>query len=86
MIVTIPFALVVLVLDVPFVLLGSIEDLILYNITLEKLSSSFIVMWMNILNGGGRMVISIVAVLMTVIIYGKIYYLFPITASKERKS
>lgn len=42
-------------LDIPFVLLGSIEDLVLANIDVTLTSHSTLVAWMNFLNGGGRL-------------------------------
>ena len=56
-----PLLLMVEIFDVPLVLLGSIEDLILANIAPD--TSSILVMWMNFMNGGGRLAFSIVAAL-----------------------
>ncbi|MBI3560655.1 MAG: hypothetical protein HY080_02915 [Gammaproteobacteria bacterium] len=42
-------------LDLPFVLIGSIEDLILVNVNTALPADSALVGWMNFLNGGGRM-------------------------------
>ncbi len=57
----IPLLLLVEILDVPMVLLGSIEDLILANVAPD--STSFLVAWMNLMNGGGRLALSIAAAL-----------------------
>jgi hypothetical protein len=51
-------------LDVPLVLLGSIEDLLIANIAPDTFS--FLVAWMNFMNGGGRLALSIVAAFATV--------------------
>ena len=60
----VPLLLLVEMLDVPLVLLGSIEDIILANVA--PTASSFLVGWMNLLNGGGRLALSIVAALLAV--------------------
>jgi hypothetical protein len=60
----VPILLVVEMLDVPLVLLGSIEDLILVNVASS--SATFLVSWMNFLNGGGRLALSIVAALVVI--------------------
>lgn len=62
--IAVPFLLLVEMLDVPLVLLGSIEDLIVANIAPD--STSFLVAWMNFLNGGGRLALSIAAALAAV--------------------
>ena len=60
----VPLLLLVEMLDVPLVLLGSNEDIILANVA--PTASSFLVDWMNFLNGGGRLALSIAAALLTV--------------------
>ena len=57
----VPLLLLVEMLDVPMVLLGSIEDLILANVAPD--TTSFLVGWMNLMNGGGRLALSIAAAL-----------------------
>ncbi len=57
--IALPLLLLVEMLDLPLVLLGSIEDLLLANVA--PTSSSVLVNWMNFLNGGGRLALSIVA-------------------------
>ena len=52
-----PLLLLIEILDVPLVLLGSIDDLILANVAPN--SSSLLVAWMNFMNGGGRLALSI---------------------------
>lgn len=56
-----PFLLLVELLDVPLVLLGSVHDLILANVAPG--TGSLLVDWMNFLNGGGRLALSIAAAL-----------------------
>jgi hypothetical protein len=57
-------------LDVPLVLLGSIEDLLIANIAPDTFS--FLVAWMNFMNGGGRLALPIVGVLL-VVAMGKLW-------------
>ena len=59
--IAVPLLLLVEMLDVPLVLLGSVEDLILANAA--PTSDSFLINWMNFMNGGGRLALSIVAAL-----------------------
>jgi hypothetical protein len=59
--ISLPILLLLEMLDVPLVLLGSIEDVILANIA--NSTSSLLVVWMNFMNGGGRLALSIVAAL-----------------------
>lgn len=60
----VPLLLLVEMLDVPLVLLGSIDDLILANVA--PTAGSFLVSWMNFLNGGGRLALSIAAALVAI--------------------
>jgi hypothetical protein len=60
----VPLLLMVEMLDVPLVLLGSNEDIILANVA--PTASSFLVSWMNFINGGGRLALSIAAALLAV--------------------
>ncbi|MDA8259294.1 MAG: hypothetical protein M0Z99_27260 [Betaproteobacteria bacterium] len=62
--IAVPFLLLVEMLDVPLVLLGSIEDLILANVAPG--TTAFLVVWMDFLNGGGRLALSIAAALAAV--------------------
>jgi hypothetical protein len=57
----VPLLLLVEMLDVPLVLLGSVEDLILANTA--PTANSFLINWMNFMNGGGRLALSIAAAL-----------------------
>lgn len=59
--VAVPLIVLVELLDVPLVLLGSIEDLLLANVA--PTAGSLLVSWMNFLNGGGRLALSIAAAL-----------------------
>ena len=52
-----PFLLLVEMLDIPLVLLGSVQDLIMANIAPG--TGSFVVDWMNFMNGGGRLAFSL---------------------------
>jgi hypothetical protein len=61
LLISLPILLLLEMLDVPLVLLGSIEDVILANIA--NSTSSLLVVWMNFMNGGGRPALSIVAAL-----------------------
>lgn len=60
-----PLLLVVELLDVPLVLLGSVQDLMMANFPSGDFS--FLVGWMNFLNGGGRPALSIFAAMMAVV-------------------
>ncbi len=51
-------------LDIPFVLLGSIEDLVLVNVDPSLPARSGLVTWMHFLNGGGRIGLCLFAVVM----------------------
>jgi len=62
--IALPFLLLVEMLDVPLVLLGSIDDLILANVAPG--TSSFLVVWMYFMNGGGRLALSVAAALAAV--------------------
>jgi hypothetical protein len=60
-----PFLLLVELLDIPLILLGSAQDLLMANFPSENFS--FMVGWMNFLNGGGRPALSLFAVMMAVV-------------------
>ena len=59
LIVALPIMVVILMLDVPLVLLGSLEDLVLANFYPEILTHSVSIMAMNSLNGGGRLLLGV---------------------------
>jgi hypothetical protein len=48
-------------LDVPLVLLGSAHDLLYANIAVSGATPSWVVTWMNAMNGGGRLALSVAA-------------------------
>ncbi len=58
--VSLPFLMVMESIDVPLVLLGALEDLILYNLDPKAPDSSLLVNWMNIMNRGGRLALGLV--------------------------
>ncbi len=62
--IAVPLLLLVEMLDVPLVLLGCIEDLLLANFAPD--TTSFLVAWMNFMNGGGRLALSIAAAIAAV--------------------
>jgi hypothetical protein len=47
------------VIDVPFVLVGTIEQLLLQNFAPEKIQESALITWMDVLNNGGRLTLPI---------------------------
>ncbi len=57
--------LLVEMIDVPLVLLGSVQDLMMANFPSDDFS--FLAGWMNFLNGGGRPALSIFAAMMAVV-------------------
>jgi len=63
-----PFLVAVELLDVPLVLLGSLQDLVLSNSAPDALRFAPLVNWMNLLNGGGRIALSVVAALLAIVI------------------
>lgn len=58
-----PMLMLVEYADIPFVLTGSIEDIILYSVDPALTRSSSLVNWMHFLNGGGRIGLSVSAAL-----------------------
>jgi hypothetical protein len=62
-----PLLLLAVMLDVPLVLIGSVDDLIHAN--LAPGSSTFFMAWMNFMNGGGRHAIAVAAALCCVALY-----------------
>lgn len=62
----VPAAVAVLMVDVPFVLVGALEDLVLANVASSQVSPSPWVIWMNFLNGGGRLAIGLGAALLVI--------------------
>lgn len=60
-----PFLLLVELVDIPTILLGSAQDLMMANFPSDD--GSFMVGWMNFLNGGGRPALSLFAAMMAVV-------------------
>lgn len=59
--------LLVEALDVPFVLYGGVQDLVLSNLASSQVGSAPSVAWMHFLNGGGRQALSIGVALLAVL-------------------
>jgi len=57
----VPALLMVESLDIPLVLVGALEDVVLFNMAPDQLPSSLLVMAMNFMNNGGRLALSLVA-------------------------
>lgn len=66
MLAAVPFLVVVELLDVPLVLLGSLQDLILSNTPWGSKSFAPLVTWMHLLNGGGRIALSVAAAVLAI--------------------
>ena len=62
----VPFLVAVELLDVPLVLLGSLQDLVLANTAPDPTRFAPLVTWMNLLNGGGRIALSVVGALLAI--------------------
>lgn len=60
---SVPALLLVEALDVPFVLRGSLEDLMRYQLAPDTLRTNWLVIWMDVMNGGGRLALSLAAAL-----------------------
>jgi hypothetical protein len=58
---SIPLLLLVELLDVPLVLVGSVQDLLLASLAPDRLSHDPWVAWMDFLNGGGRLALALMA-------------------------
>lgn|GEM_PF-1666897 len=65
----VPALLVVETLDVPLVLVGALEDLVLFNFDEKLLSSSFLVQGMHFMNSGGRLALSLIAAVLTIAVW-----------------
>ncbi len=57
-----PLLILVEMIDVPLVLAGALEDVVLFNVAPDQLSASLLVQAMNYMNNGGRLALSLVAV------------------------
>lgn len=64
---SIPALIIVEALDIPLVLAGAMEDLVLSNFDPGKLPSSPLVQGMHFMNSGGRLAVSLVAAMLVVI-------------------
>jgi len=56
---SLPFLAVLLAIDVPLVLLGSLEDILLYYYHPTLLKKSSAVLWMSMMNSGGRLALAL---------------------------
>lgn len=65
----IPILFLFTALDTPIVLLGALEDLILFNLDPTATKFSIPIQAMNILNGGGRQGLGLLAALLSIGIY-----------------
>lgn len=66
----VPLLLLAGMLDVPLVLIGSVDDLVYAN--LAPGSSTVYMTWMNFMNGGGRLAVAVASALCSVAFYGRI--------------
>ncbi|HTN94906.1 MAG TPA: hypothetical protein VMJ33_10010 [Gallionella sp.] len=78
---TLPFVLVVEMLDIPLVLLGSAQDLVAANLASD--GASLLVGWMNFLNGGGRPALSLFAGMMAVCCGGVFFRVYDLRLSRQ---
>lgn len=63
----VPGLFLVITIDIPLIFLGSLEDFVLFNFHPEALRHSMAVQCMHFLNGGGRLLLSILAVISSVL-------------------
>ena len=68
----IPMLIIILMLDIPFLLLGTLWGLILDQLSLERFS--YLVLWSGILESGGRLMLGLVGGLLTVWLSEKMTY------------
>ncbi len=68
----IPGLVIIESLDVPLVLAGSLEDLVLFNEAPNLMSTSFLINGMNFMNGGGRLALSLVVAVLTIFAWRKL--------------
>jgi len=59
-VISMPLLLILLMIDTPLVLLGSLEDLLLFQFHPELLRESKIIFWMKTMNSGGRLAMAII--------------------------
>ncbi len=67
LVLSLPYLVLVEILDVPFVLLGAMDDLLLSNFIPSAIASSFFISWMNTMNSGGRLALSLIAAAATIL-------------------
>ncbi len=65
----IPVLVLIELIDIPLVLAGSLEDLILVNYDPSRLSSSLLVQGMLLMNSGGRLALSIFFAVLTIVVW-----------------
>lgn len=68
---SIPVLVLISLADVPLVLLGAIEDVLLFNLEQGKVHMSFAVQWMHLMNGGGRLALGVAGFVMVVLLCPK---------------
>lgn len=68
----IPGLIIIEALDVPLVLAGSLEDLVLFNEDPTLMPTSFLINGMNFMNGGGRLALSLTVAVLTVFVWRKL--------------
>jgi hypothetical protein len=66
LVLSLPVLVIVEIMDVPFVLVGSLQDFLLFHMAPEQLSNSLTVKWMMFLNGGGRLALSISSAMLSI--------------------
>lgn len=66
-----PFLMIILLLDIPFTLLAALEGLILQQLQIQTISPLFL--WGSFLEGGGRLILGLVAGILSVLIADNIY-------------
>jgi len=64
---SIPWLLLVELLDVPLVLVGSVQDLLLAHLAPDRLGQDPWVTWMDFLNGGGRLALALAAAVASIV-------------------
>ncbi|HEB86509.1 MAG TPA: hypothetical protein ENI68_05790 [Gammaproteobacteria bacterium] len=68
----VPGLIMIEALDVPLVLAGALEDLVLFNQDPNLISTSFLINGMNFMNGGGRLALSLTVAMLTVFTWRKL--------------
>lgn len=65
---SIPILVLIALADVPLVLLGALEDVLLFNLDPGKVHMSFAVQWMHLMNGGGRLALGVAGFALVVLL------------------